>query len=381
MSHQIAPAGDHRKPRLWWFFAGTLALLLMLYRITGFSRAYEQSIGAVAAQRGDLKIYLNERGTLTPLKTVTVHTRVDGELVDVYFKEGQTVKAGDLLAEIDTRPYHVQLAEADAQMARDRVWLINAQAQLARYRRLFAQNVIAREDLDAQRSLAGQYAGVIQNDQALIDSARLNLSYCRITSPMDGRVGLRLADPGNIVHATDTQGLLVITQIQPVAVVFSIPEDELPRVTDAIKAVPQLPIDAYDRGFKNHLASGTLLTLDNEIDQNTRTVKLKATFPNEDNALLPHQSVNTRLLVDTMHDAVLIPAAGVQRSPQGIFVYVVTPDRTVATRSVVVGATQGDTAAIDWGLNPGELVVVHGTDKLRRGNSGRVQLAANPVTP
>jgi multidrug efflux system membrane fusion protein len=371
---------DAWKARSWWFWAGTVVLLLVVYSTTtGFGRTREQSIEAVSARRGDLNIYLNELGTVTPLKTVTVHTRVDGELVNVYFKEGQTVKAGDPLAEIDPRPYQVQLAEAEGQMARDRAALVNAQAQLARYKELFAQNIIARQDLDARESLAGQYSGVVRNDQALIDSARLNLFYCRITSPIGGRVGLRLVDPGNIVRTIDMRGLMIITQVQPMAVIFSIPEDQLPRVTKAIKAVSQLPVDAYDRGFKNQLASGTLLTMDNEIDQNTGTVKLKASFPNEDNALFPNQSVSTRLLVGTMHDAVLIPAAGVQRSSQGIFVYVVNHDRTVAMRNVVVGATQGGTAAIDQGVNPGELVVVDGTDKLRHGGSVSVQLAANPI--
>jgi membrane fusion protein, multidrug efflux system len=387
MSQQPALTGDEQmlddawKGRRWWLWAGTLALLLVVYRtMAGFGRTQEQSIEAVAAKRGDLNIYLNELGTVTPLKTVIVHTRVDGELVDVYFKEGQTVKAGDRLAEIDPRPYQVQLAEAEGQMARDRASLVNAQAHLARYKELFAQNIIARQDLDTQLSLAGQYAGVVKKDQALIDGARLNVAYCHITSPIDGRVGLRLVDPGNIVHTIDTQGLLVITQLQPVAVIFSVPEDDLPRVTKAMNAVSQLPVDAYDRGFKNQLATGTLLTLDNAIDQTTGTVKLKASFPNQDSALFPNQSVSTKLLVDTTHDAVLIPAAGVQRSSQGTFVYLVKPDRTVAMRSVVVGATQGDTAAIN-GVNPGELVVVDGADKLRRGSSVSVQVAANPLTP
>ena len=373
---------DAWKGRRWWLWAGTLAVLVVVYGTTaGFGRTREQSIEAVTAKRGDLKIYLNELGTVTPLKTVIVHTRVDGELVDVYFKEGQTVKAGDLLAEIDPSSYQVQLAEAEGQMARDRASLVNAQAQLARYKELFAQNIIARQDLDTQLSLAGQYAGVVKNDQALIDGAKLNVAYCHITSPIDGRVGLRLVDPGNIVHTIDTQGLLVITQLQPIAVIFSIPEDDLPRVTKAMNAVSQLPVDAYDRGFKNQLATGTLLTLDNAIDQTTGAVKLKASFPNQDYALFPNQSVNTKLHVDTMHDTVLIPAAGVQRSSEGIFVYVVKPDRTVAMRSVVVGATQGDTAAINWGVNPGELVVVDGADKLRRGSNVSVQLASNPITP
>jgi multidrug efflux system membrane fusion protein len=378
---------DSWKRRRWWFWAGMMVLLPVL-TAAGFGRAREQLIAAfpganarsvsvkvAAARRGDLNIYLNEPGTVTPLKTVVVRARVDGELVDVHFKEGQTLKAGDLLAELDTRPFQVQLAQAEAQLARDHASFVHAQSQLARYKELFQQNVIARQDLDYQELLAGTYAGVVKNDQAMVDSARLNLVYCRITSPIDGRIGMRLVDPGNIVHAIDTQGLMVITQLQPVAVIISVPEDDVPRVMKAMKAGARLPVDAYDLGFKNQLASGTLLTLDDEIDQTTRTVKLKASFPNEDTALLPNQSINTRLLVDRMHDAVLIPALGVHRNTEGTFVYVVKPDQTLATRSVTVAATQGDTSAISQGLNPGELVVLDGTEKLHQGTRVSMRLA------
>lgn len=380
--------------RRWWFWAGALLVVFVLYRLaTGLMGRSSQSsdaaaaihnqsvpVAAAAAKRGDLNLYLTEIGTVTPFKTVTVHTRVDGELVRVLFKEGQMVKEGDLLAEIDPRPYQVQLTEAEGQMARDRASLVNARSQLERYKQLYAQNIVAKQDLDNQISQAGQSEGAVKNDQGLIDSAKLNLTYARITAPISGRVGLRLVDPGNIVHAADTQGLLVITQLQPIAVIFSIPEDDLPRVETAIKATPQLAVEAYDRSLKTMLATGTLLTLDNEIDQSTGTVKLKASFPNEDNALFPNQFVNAKLLVETKHDAVLIPAVGVQRSSQGTFVYVVKSDQTVDMRMVKVSAAQSGTAAIESGLNPGELVVVDGTDKLRQGSRVSVQLAANPIS-
>lgn len=367
---------DHAfKGRRWWLWVGTLVIVLFSYQLTAvFGRTRQQSIEAVAARRGDLTLYLNELGIVMPASTVTIHTRVDGELVNVHFKEGQTVKTGDLLTEIDQRPFKVQLAQAEGRMARDRALLVHAQTQLARYKELFAQNIIARQDLDTQQSLAGQYAGLVENDQAAIDGASLDLAYCRISSPINGRVGLRLIDPGNIVHAIDTQGLTVITQVQPVAVIISVPQDDLPRVMKATKG-SQLLVDAYDRGFKNHLARGTLLTLDNEVDLSTGTVKLKASFPNQDNALFPNQSVNIRVTVDTMRSTVLIPESSVHQSSQGMFVYIVKSDQTLTMRSVVVGADQGDTAAISRGLNPGELVALDGTDKLQHSTRVSVQVA------
>src|SRR5262249_50987815 len=236
-----------------------------------------------------------------------------------------------------------------------------------------------KQDLDNQQALSGQFAGAVKNDQGLIDSARLNLTYCNIASPIAGRVGLRLVDPGNIVHAADPQGLMVITQLQPISVIFSIPEDDLPRVSKAITETPGLPVEVYDRGLKNQLATGKLLTLDNQIDPTTGTVKLKASFPNDDNALFPNQFVNAKLLVETKRDAVLVPAAAVQRSSTGSFVYVVKGNETVEMRNVSVSAAQNGVAAIASGVNPGELVVTDGTDKLRQGSRVTVQLAASPV--
>jgi len=381
--------------RPWWFWAGAALAVFVLYRVVaGIAgnhgeegdaaaaiRRQAVPVAAAVARRGNLDLYLTEIGTVTPFKTVTVHSRVDGELVRVLFKEGQMVREGDLLAEIDPRPFQVQLTQAEGQMARDNASLANARSQLDRYRQLYAQNIVARQDLDNQEALVGQYAGAVKNDQGLIDSAKLNLAYSRITAPISGRVGLRLVDPGNIVHANDAQGLMVITQLQPIAVIFSIPEDDLPRVMKAMNERPELPVDVYDRALNHKLATGVLLTLDNQIDQTTGTVKLKASFPNEDNALFPNQFVNAKLLYDSRRDAVLIPAAGVQRSSQGPYVYVVRPDQTVEMRMVKVDATQGETAAIGLGLAPGEMVVVDGTDKLRQGSRVTVQLAANPASP
>jgi multidrug efflux system membrane fusion protein len=336
-----------------------------------------------------------------------VKSRVDGQIVKIPFTEGQMVHEGDLLIQIDPRPYQVQLTEAQGQMARDKANLVNAQVLLERDKELFKEGVVARQDLDNQQASVGTYAGTVKNDQGLIESAELNLTYSKITAPISGRIGLRLVDVGNVVHAADTTGLVVITQLQPIAVDFSIPEDELPRVVNAMKnvasltgaAVPAsaaaasatavapatvgagLPVDAYDRDFKTKLATGTLLTTDNEIDQTTGTIKLKAQFPNQDNTLFPNQFVNVRMLVDVERGATLIPTAGIQRSSQGSFVYVVRPDQKVQMRPVKVGNTQGELSSIDTGVKPGELVVVDGMDKLRTGSRVTVQLAANPITP
>jgi multidrug efflux system membrane fusion protein len=298
----------------------------------------------------------------------------------VRFREGDVVRAGDPLAEIDPRPFEVQLAQADGQLARDQALLENARTDLARYRTLYAQDSIAKQQLDTQEALVRQYEGTVKADQGVIEAARLQLTYCHITAPIGGRLGLRLVDPGNIVHVSDANGLIVITQLQPIGVVFAIPEDALPSVLDRLKAGARLPVEAYDREQRQKLATGSLVTVDNEIDPSTGTVKLKAEFPNRNNELFPNQFVNARLLLDVRRGVTLVPAAAVQRGTQGSFVYVVRADRTVEVRQVGVGVAQGDDVSITGGVAPGELVVVDGAERLREGSPVELRSGDRPST-
>ena len=325
------------------------------------------SVMAAAARTRNVSVYLNGLGAVTPLNTVTVKSRVDGELIAVRFQEGQIVSSGELLAEIDPRPFEAQLTQFEGQLERDQALLDNARLDLTRFQELVKTDAVPRQQLDTQVSLVHQLEGTVKNDQGQIDATKVQLVYCRITSPIAGRVGLRLVDPGNIVHATDTGGLVIITQLQPITVIFTIPEDSIPTVLEQLRQGVRLPVEAYDREYRRKLADGALLTIDNQVDPTTGTVRLKAQFPNTDNRLFPSQFVNARLLIETRRGATVVPTAAIQQSPRGSFVYLLRPDRTVGVRPVTVGVTDGDDVSIERGLAVGEQVVIEGAERLRDG--------------
>ncbi len=330
-----------------------------------------------AAQKGDLPVYLVGLGTVTAFNTVTVRSRVDGQIVKVNFTEGQFVHAGDALIEIDPRPYQVQLEQAEGQLAKDQAQLHDVQVDFERYQLLYNEGVVPKQQVDTQQAQVGQFQGAIKADQATIDNAKLQLVYARITAPISGRVGLRLVDIGNIVHASDTTGLLVITQLQPISVIFTLPQDQLPQVLPKLRAGGQLHVDAYDRDDTTKITEGKLATIDNQIDPTTGTYKLKAIFTNDNNILFPNQFVNIHMLVDTKHNLVIVPAAAIQRGPQGTYVYAVSGGTTVNIRTVTIAQSTDNNVGISAGLNGGDVVVIDGQDKLQDGS--KVTTSTSPT--
>lgn len=333
----------------------------------GFHGPQIVPVSVATVERRDLPVYVAGLGSVNAFNTVAVKSRVDGQLVRVAFREGQEVKKGDLLVVIDPRPYQVALDQAQATLLKDQSQLKNAQLDLQRYNGLVAAGVVSHQQADTQEALVGQLEGSVRADQAAIENAKLNLTYCHITAPVDGRIGLRLVDTGNMVHANDANPLLVITQLQPIAVIFTLPEDSLPVVAQHMRA-GTLRVEAYSRDDRTKLASGNLLTIDNQIDQSTGTGKLKAIFDNREHDLWPNQFVNVRLLLEVRKDSTVVPAAAVQRGPQGTFAYIVKGNNTVEVRPVTLALTQGNVTAIAQGIAPGEVVVTDGQDKLQNGS-------------
>ena len=336
---------------------------------------------AAKAQKGDIGVYYTGLGSVTPIYTVNVKSRVDGQLMNVYYKEGDTVRRGALLAQIDPRPYQVQLTQAEGQLLKDKAALDNAKVDLTRYEALLPKNAIPEQQVATQKALIEQDEGAVKTDQGNVDNAKLNLVYCRITSPIEGRVGLRLVDPGNMVHATDANGLLVITQIHPISVIFTIAEDQVPPVAQALRAGRKLEVDAYDREMQHKIAQGSLSTIDNQIDQTTGTLRLRALFDNKDDALFPNQFVNARLLVQEKQGVTLVPTAAIQRNSQTTYVYFVKSDQSVTVRPVTVGTSEGDRTEVASGLAPGDVVVTTGVDKLQEGSKVQVHFPGENGQP
>ena len=330
---------------------------------------------AARARKGNIGVYYPGLGAVTPISTVTVKSRVDGQLMNVHYKEGDLVKEGDLLLEIDPRPFEVVLEQAEGQLIKDEATLDNARVDLTRYEKLLQQNAIQEQIYATQKATVHQAEGTVKADQGVIDSVKLNLTYCKITSPLTGRIGLRLVDPGNIVHASDTNGLLVITQVQPISALFPLAEDQLPVVLRKLNAGQHLHADAYDRADHQKLATGTLASVDNQIDPSTGTLRLRAVFDNNDNALFPNQFVNVHLLVEEKSGVTLIPTAAIQRNSTSEYVYIVKDDSTATVRPITEGVTQGEDSEITSGVAPGEVVVMTGVDRLLEGSLVRAQIA------
>jgi multidrug efflux system membrane fusion protein len=381
-----------RRSWLRWLFWTFLVLAIMGVAVWYFPRPNNQPppsgrtqagapvpVGVATVQKGDMPVTLTGLGTVTPLATVTVKTQLNGYLTEVAFQEGQMVKKGDFLAQIDPRPYQVALEQAEGQLAKDQALLKNAQLDLTRYNTLVAQNSIATQTRDTQIYLVAQDQAAIKTDQAQIDAQKLNLIYAHIVSPVTGRVGLRQVDAGNYVQTSDPNGIVIVTQLQPISVIFTLPEDNLPAVLKQLHAGASLAATAYDRTNTTELGKGNLETVDNQIDTTTGMVKLRAIFDNEQEILFPNQFVNVQLLVDTLRDTNIVPSAAIQHGAPGAFVYVVKPDQTAAVQQVKLGPGDGQHITVLDGLQPGEKVVVDGSDRLREGAKITLAATGNPA--
>ncbi|MFI5336007.1 MAG: MdtA/MuxA family multidrug efflux RND transporter periplasmic adaptor subunit, partial [Opitutales bacterium] len=375
------PTTSGRRPWLWWLLSGAAVLVVgyttilrPLTRASGPDRAGYGAgaplpVTAEPARTADLEVRLVSLGTVTPVSTATVRSRVDGELQKILFQEGQTVAAGAPLAELDPRPFEVQKLQAEAQLAKDNALLENARVDLKRFQTLLAQDSVAEQQVETQDALVRQYEASLKVDQAQVASAALQLTYAHITAPIAGRIGLRNVDLGNIVHATDAGGIAVITQLHPITILFAIPQDSVLKVMKQFATGAEMKVEAFDRDGRTRLATGKLATVDNQIDPTTGTVKLRAEFDNADETLFPNQFVNVQMVVEELKGATVVPTAGVQRGTAGTYVYVVSPEKTVSVRVVETGPSEKGQIVITRGLTPGEVVVVDGVDKLREGSA------------
>ena len=382
-------SGRHpRISRVVWFAVGLALLALLIWAIyppknqgrRGLGPQAAQPVGVARAINGDINVTLNALGTVTPLATATVRPQVSGMLVKLNFTEGQMVKALDTLAQIDPRPYQAALDQARGQLARDTATLANAKVDLARYQALLAQNAISQQQVATQAATVKSDEGVVVADQATVENARINLGYTNIVSPVSGRAGIHMVDVGNIVQAGQTQGIVVVTQLQPMSVIFTIPEDSISQVMDRTRSGAVLPVDAYDRSQTNKIASGTMSAVDTVVDPTTGSVKLRAMFDNRDNKLFPAQFVNVRLLIDTLHNQTVIPVAAIQRGADGSFVFAVTPEKTVSQRTVKTGVQDGNNIQILSGIKAGDTVVVDGADRLRDGADVEIPNPTGKIT-
>jgi multidrug efflux system membrane fusion protein len=380
--HAPPPSKPGRRSRVWVWLLVLVVLAAAAYFIWSKKTASDAAAAAAQAKKkgppaipvvsakarkGNIPVYLVNLGGVLPIYTVTVKSRVDGQLMDVHYKEGDIVQKGAPIVEIDSRPYDAALVQAEGQLLRDQALLDNARIDLARYKTLVAQNAVPEQQLATQQALVTQDEGIVKTDQGVIDMAKLNVVYSHITSPISGRVGLRLVDPGNIVHAADTNGMLVITQMDPISVLFPLPEDQVPVVLQKLNAGQRLPVDAFDRSSDTLLAHGYLATVDNQIDPTTGSLRWRANFDNPGYKLFPNQFVNVRLLVQMKQGVTLAPTATIQRNSQSTYVYLVKPDSTVTVRTVQIGTVEGNDSEITSGLQPGDQIVMTGVDKLQEG--------------